>query len=89
MPAEKPSAELTSSPDSENSTKLRDSYSACLNEERLDSVGSAPLLHFIKTLRCLYRKEDTEISLLPGIDSGLTAATAFLHSRGCVLVHRV
>lgn len=78
----KSSAELAPSPDSEILTKLRDSYSACLNEERLDSIGSAPLLHFIKTLRRLYRKEDTEISLLPGIDSGLTAAIAFLHSKG-------
>jgi endothelin-converting enzyme len=83
------SAEHTPSHDSEILTKLRDSYSACSNEERLDSIGSAPLLRFIKTLRRLYRKEDTEISLLPGIDSGLTAAIAFLHSRGCVVVHRV
>ncbi|PPR08078.1 hypothetical protein CVT24_010539 [Panaeolus cyanescens] len=63
--------------------KLRDFYSSCMDEKTLDEIGSTPLLHVVKTIRNLYRSEDTDISSASDkrVD-GLTAAIAFLHSRG-------
>ncbi|KAJ7168203.1 hypothetical protein C8R43DRAFT_1121386 [Mycena crocata] len=64
--------------------KLRALYSSCLNENRLDEVGTEPLIHFVKTLRKLYRGQGLEVTgELEGKKSNnLTAAMAFLHSRG-------
>ncbi|KAF5358499.1 hypothetical protein D9756_001692 [Leucocoprinus leucothites] len=70
--------------DQEILEKIRDMYSSCLNEPLLDGIGSAPLEHFVETLRKLFREEDTDISLRKGRkkSKGLTAALAFLHSQG-------
>jgi endothelin-converting enzyme len=66
--------------------KLRAFYSSCLNEDRLDQLGTEPLVRFVKTLQKLFRGEGLEVSAKPdGNDDklrGLTAAIAFLHSRG-------
>ncbi|KAF8184897.1 hypothetical protein K438DRAFT_1837058 [Mycena galopus ATCC 62051] len=64
--------------------KLRSFYSSCLNENRLDEIGTEPLIHFVKTLQRLFRGkglgiEDEKTVLTV---KGLTAALAFLHSRG-------
>jgi endothelin-converting enzyme len=79
-------------------TKLRDFYGSCLNEDRLNDVGAAPLLHLVKTLKLLYSGNSTSITSNVQSDEdkikGLTAAVAFLHSRGilfffcaCIFVH--
>lgn len=65
--------------------KLRDFYSSCLNEDKLNEIGSEPLIHFVQTLKKLYSGNDTKVSYASEQDKkihGLTAATAFLHSRG-------
>jgi endothelin-converting enzyme len=66
--------------------KLRSLYFSCMNEERLDLLDKAPLVRFVETLRDLFRGEGTDIGVA-GDDGdqkkkGLTAAIAFLHSRG-------
>lgn len=68
-------------------TKLRNFYTSCLNETRLDEVGSEPLVHLVSTVRKLYTGNSTGISSVAKPDDkkkrdGLTAALAFLHSRG-------
>jgi endothelin-converting enzyme len=68
-------------------TKLRNFYDSCLDEKRLDEVGSQPLLHLVNTMRKLYSGNSTDISGMAKSDDekksqGLTAAIAFLHSRG-------
>lgn len=68
--------------------KLRDFYSSCLNEDKLNEIGSEPLIHFVQTLRKLYSGNDTKVSFASEQDKkihGLTAATAFLHSRGTLI----
>ncbi|EFI28400.1 endothelin-converting enzyme 1 [Coprinopsis cinerea okayama7 len=77
--------------DRELLTMLHNHYSSCLNEDRLNKLGEKPLLHVVKTIKKLYREEDTDIRPNPPSDeddtkpefrfNGLTAATAFLHSR--------
>lgn len=68
--------------------KLRDFYTSCLNESQLDDIGALPLLHLARTIKRLYREESTIASHPMGdetntdVDRGLTAAVAFLHSRG-------
>ncbi|KAF8905965.1 hypothetical protein CPB84DRAFT_536278 [Gymnopilus junonius] len=71
--------------DDEILSKLRGFYSSCMDESTLDDIGIAPLLHFANTIRKLYKGNDTDITatLETGdIVRGLTAAVAFLHSRG-------
>ncbi|KAH9484148.1 Endothelin-converting enzyme-like protein [Psilocybe cubensis] len=66
-------------------TKLRDFYSSCMDEDKLDEIGTAPLRHLVDTLRKLYRGNDTDITAADAgaINvKGLTAALAFIHSRG-------
>ncbi len=57
-----------------------------MNEEKLDAIGAEPLVHFVQTLRKLFRGNTTEITDTEGQDikdkKGLTAALSFLHSRG-------
>jgi len=64
--------------------KLREFYTSCHNENELDQVGTAPLKQFVKTVRNLYQGKSVEISEDDAGDKakGLTAAIAFLHSRG-------
>jgi endothelin-converting enzyme len=71
--------------DDEILLKLRNLYASCLDERRLDEIGIQPLLHVAKTIRQLYKRNDADISSPHGNNNkvqGLTAAVAFLHSRG-------
>ncbi len=74
--------------DQETLQKLRNMYTSCLREEQLDGIGSTPLEHFVRKIRKLFREEDNDITATEkGKKSkGLTAALAFIHSRGTTLV---
>ncbi|KII88684.1 hypothetical protein PLICRDRAFT_141150 [Plicaturopsis crispa FD-325 SS-3] len=64
--------------------QLKGLYASCLDEELLDARGEAPLVKFVQTVRDLYSGKRTTVDepeLYKSID-GLTAAVAFLHSRG-------
>jgi endothelin-converting enzyme len=76
--------------DDEILLKLRNFYASCLHERGLDEIGTEPLLHVAKTIRRLYKGNDTDISSSDGNSDkveGLTTAVAFLHSKGtfCIL----
>ena len=71
--------------DDEILLKLRNFYTSCLDERGLDEIGIEPLLHVAKTIRRLYKGDDTDISSSHSNSDkvkGLTDAVAFLHSRG-------
>jgi endothelin-converting enzyme len=75
--------------DDEILLKLRKFYASCLDERGLDEVGIQPLLHVVKTITQLYKGNDADISSPHGNDGklkGLTAAVAFLHSRGGLFI---
>ncbi|KAL0063326.1 hypothetical protein AAF712_009821 [Marasmius tenuissimus] len=75
----------SSSYDKEVLQKLSGFYKSCLKEDRLDEIGQKPLLDFLRTLKDLYRGKKTTISSQGSGEKekhGLTAAVAFLHSRG-------
>ena len=83
-----------STADDEILRKLRGLYSSCMDEKILDSVGTEPLLRLVRIVRRLYRGESTDISgILKNGEGkkenkhGLTAALAFLHSRGFICPH--
>ncbi|PPQ78520.1 hypothetical protein CVT25_011792 [Psilocybe cyanescens] len=66
-------------------SKLRDFYTSCMDEDKLDDIGTSPLRHVVDTVRKLYSGNDTDITVAEQGDvnvKGLTAALAFLHSRG-------
>lgn len=81
-------ASATRSYDEQILKKLRGLYSSCMDENKLDQLGEEPLFKFVQTLRDLFRGKSTEISVAEDKDEdekkrkGLTAALAFLHSRG-------
>ncbi|KAJ7197174.1 Metalloprotease [Mycena pura] len=83
---ETPSAtsSFTTTYDEELLQKLRGFYSSCVNENQLDQVGTEPLIHFTKTLRTLFRGDGLDVNEKKDDDKlkGITAALAFLHSRG-------
>ncbi|KAJ7184253.1 Metalloprotease [Mycena filopes] len=84
---ETPSAtsSFTTSSDELLLQKLRGFYSSCLNENRLDEIGAEPLIHFVRTVQKLFRQDTLEVTtgmMGEGKTKGLTAAMAFLHSRG-------
>ncbi len=65
--------------------KLRNLYYSCMDESTLDQLGEGPLKDFVAQVKKLYRGESTGIADSNGDDNGregLTAALAFLHSRG-------
>ncbi|KAK0210236.1 Metalloprotease [Desarmillaria ectypa] len=66
--------------------KIRGMYASCLNETKLDEIGTEPLVHLVRTVRKLFRGNSTDISSATEEErtskKGLTAAIAFLHSRG-------
>lgn len=66
-----------SSPDQEIFAKLQDGYGACINETRLKSVGSKPLLDLLYDLEALYPLKKPS-----GKDRSLTDAVGFLISIG-------
>jgi len=69
-----------SSQDTKLLLKLRDFYSSCLNENRLEDRGAVPLLGFVQTIRTLYRSGPSAMASHKSTD--LTAALSYLHSRG-------
>jgi len=82
-------ASLEDSADQQLLVKLRNLYYSCMDEDTLDQLGEGPLKDFIAHVRQLYRGESTVIAHTDGDDddpdtkrAGLTAALAFLHSRG-------
>jgi endothelin-converting enzyme len=75
--------------DDEILLKLRNLYASCLDERRLDEIGTEPLLHVAKTIKRLYKGNDSDISGTQGSNDkakGLAAAIAFLHSRGAFFI---
>ncbi|KAH8106762.1 Metalloprotease [Cristinia sonorae] len=73
--------------------KLRGLYNSCMNEDLLDARGATPLVRVVKKVRDLFNGETTIVDISSdklqkrdGDDkddrSGLTAAVAYLHSRG-------
>ena len=73
--------------------KIRTLYASCMNEDLLDARGSEPLLRIVQTAGDLYNGKttviDTKLGTLPEASGqeekerqGLTAAIAYLHSRG-------
>ncbi len=66
--------------------KIRGMYASCLNETKLNEIGTKPLFHLVQTVRKLFRGNSTDISSATEEErtskKGLTAALAFLHSRG-------
>ena len=75
--------------DDEILLKLRDFYASCLDEHGLDEIGTEPLLNVAKTITRLYKGSDTDISTSYGNGDntkGLTAAVAFLHSKGAFFI---
>ncbi|TFK42726.1 hypothetical protein BDQ12DRAFT_676709 [Crucibulum laeve] len=79
-------ASFSTSYDKEILQKLRDFYSSCLDEDNLDDIGDVPLQEFVGKLKRLFRGEEADLVKRYGRDggevNGLTAALAFLHSRG-------
>jgi endothelin-converting enzyme len=75
--------------DDEILLKLRNFYASCLDERKLDEIGTEPLLRVAKTIRRLYEGNDADISSSHGISDkvkGLTAVVAFLHSKGAFFI---
>src|ERR1700722_5759389 len=70
--------------------KLRGLYSSCMDENTLDVLGESPLLHFVRTIRKLYGEDSADVANDDGErkKNGLTAAVAFLHSRGMSIYTR-
>ncbi|KAJ7359285.1 peptidase family M13-domain-containing protein [Mycena albidolilacea] len=64
--------------------KLRDFYWSCLNTRRLNGIGAEPLIRFVQKLKQLLRGQGFEAAdgMSALVSEGLTAAIAFLHSRG-------
>lgn len=65
--------------------KLRGFYASCMDEDLLDARGTDPLLHIIRNVRKLFDGEETVISAQDDKEKqrrGLTAAVAYLHTRG-------
>ncbi|KAI0050896.1 Metalloprotease [Auriscalpium vulgare] len=77
-------ASLSSSYDKQLLSKVRDLYASCLDEETLDTFGEGPLKDVVRHIKSLYREESTEISSAHDEKprKGLTAAIAYLHSKG-------
>ncbi|KIO34187.1 hypothetical protein M407DRAFT_17094 [Tulasnella calospora MUT 4182] len=81
----------TSPADAASLKKLKDLYQSCMNEATLEEIGHEPLLNMTRELRKAIRgqvwnKANDEEPLKPLGEKvgkvGLTAATAYLHSRG-------
>ena len=78
-------ASLKESADQQLLVKLRNLYYSCMDENTLDQLGEGPLRDFVAQVKKLYRGESTGLVDSNGDDKereGLTAALAFLHSRG-------
>ncbi|CCL99342.1 uncharacterized protein FIBRA_01360 [Fibroporia radiculosa] len=78
---------LTATYDEQILKKLRGLYASCLNEDRVRELGSGPLASVARRVRKLLRGKTTTVDPASVVDSesqakGLTAAVAYLHSRG-------
>jgi endothelin-converting enzyme len=76
---------LTTSYDKQLLTKLRGFYSSCVNETKLDERSHNPLLAVINNIRQTFRGNEIVIKEEDGENvkfKGLTAAVAYMHSRG-------
>ena len=65
--------------------KLRGLYQSCMDEDRLNELGDAPLKHMVQKIRELFRGKTTVVDALdaaPEERARLTATVAYLHSRG-------
>ncbi|TFK55167.1 metalloprotease [Heliocybe sulcata] len=67
--------------------KLRGLYQSCMDEDQLNGMGTTPLIKLVETVQDLYRGKTTIVDAAGKDDTekkrnGLTAAVAFLHSRG-------
>lgn len=89
-------ASLKESADQQLLVKLRNLYYSCMDESTLDQLGEGPLKDFVAEVKKLYRGESTGFAAGNGDDKvreGLTAALAFLHSKGDIHlrepVHRI
>lgn len=80
-----PTTDVARSYDEQTLHKLRGMYASCMDEDTLNDLAEEPLWDFVKTVRDLFRGKSTEISSKKKDGdkyNGLTAAIAFLHSRG-------
>lgn len=88
-------AESNDKYDEELLKKLRGMYTSCMNEDLLNARGADPLIRVIKNVRKLFNGKPAVISSEGSQDTvgsldedkkkerdGLTAAVAYLHSRG-------
>ena len=76
---------LKESADQQLLVELRNLYYSCMDESTLDQLGEGPLKDFVGRVKKLYRGEPTGTADTNDDDKerdGLTAALAFLHSRG-------
>ncbi|KAJ4467451.1 hypothetical protein C8J55DRAFT_229721 [Lentinula edodes] len=73
-----------SSSDDQILAKLRGFYSSCMNESYLDTRGHEPLMVVINNIRQMYRRKELVIKgeTEENAIQGLTAALAYMHSRG-------
>lgn len=63
--------------------KLRGLYTSCMDEDLLNEIGTDPLIQFARTVKKLFKgKHSSEDSENEKRRKGLTAALAFVHSRG-------
>ncbi|KAI0319791.1 hypothetical protein OF83DRAFT_1108212 [Amylostereum chailletii] len=80
------SFDVSSSADEELLSKLRNAYTSCTDEDTLDEFGEGPLKELSRVIKGLFRGDSTEIqSSVSDADKkrdGLTAALAYLHSKG-------
>ena len=75
-------SESESSYDNEILKKLRGLYGSCMDEKELNKRGIKPLLEFVEEIQGLYRHGPERVASNMMDRRGLTAALAFLHSRG-------
>ncbi|KAE9406756.1 zincin [Gymnopus androsaceus JB14] len=78
-------ASFTTSSDDQLLVKLRGFYSSCMNETKLDERGHEPLMAVINNIRQMFRGKEAVIKEEEEEENkfkGLTAALAYMHSRG-------
>lgn len=70
--------------------KLREFYNSCMDESKLAELGTEPLASVTSRVRRLLKGEttvvDTTVKEKHSNKNGLTAAIAYLHSRGSLLI---
>lgn len=91
---EAPIPENTNTYDRKTLGKVKDLYDECLNEDKLDEIGTAPLMDVVRVVRALYNGSTSidpqlymptpngQTRLSGSANGGLTATLAYLHSRG-------